>query len=326
MTIILSDDDLPGYAFMGAAIGAVEKALAARAQGEGVSPPRHHVAFPERGDLVFTIGGVLGEKPLAGFRVYDTFEGSEHTQIVAVWSADDARLKGLILGERLGAIRTGAIGGAAIRQLSSPDARVVGVVGSGLQARTQLAAAVAVRKLDLAWVYSRDAAHRADFAEEMQRELGIEVRPAASAREAIADADIVICATSSHRPVLAAADLKPGAHINTIGPKTIDAHEIGLDVASVATIVATDSVAQTRAYAPPFFLAGSAHQRRLTELSDILAGKAPGRQAADDITLFCSVGLAGTEVAVASVIFDRMASVGKAAIDSPASTEHQSDR
>lgn len=306
MTIILNDEDLPGYAFMPVAIEAVEKMLLARAEGAAVSPPRHHVAFPERGELVFTVGGVLGEAPLAGFRVYDSFEGSEHTHIVAVWSADDAKLKGLILGERLGAIRTGAIGGVAIRQLSSPDARVVGVVGSGLQARTQLAAAVAVRNIDLARVYSRDAAHRAAFAEEMQRELGIEVRPAASARDAVQDADIVISATSSPRPVIAAADLKPGAHVNTVGPKTIDAHELGLDVASAAALIATDSLAQTRAYAAPFFLAGSAHERRLIELSDVAAGKAPGRLTAEDITLFCSVGLAGTEVVVASAIFDRL--------------------
>lgn len=306
MTIILKDEDLQGYASMGFAIDAVERALAARARGEGVSPPRHHVAFPGHGELVFTVGGVLGDMPLAGFRVYDSFEGSEHTQIVAVWSADDARLKGLVLGERLGAIRTGAIGGAAIRHMSSPDARVVGVVGSGLQARTQLAAAVAVRNIDLALVYSRDEAHRTAFAEEMQRDLGIEVRPAGSAREAVGDADIVILATSSSKPVIAAADLKPGAHVNTLGPKTIDSHEIGLDLAAAAAIIATDSTEQTRAYASPFFLAGSAHERRLCELSGIVAGLAPGRGADEDTTLFCSVGLAGTEVVVASAIFDNL--------------------
>lgn len=306
MTIILNDADLQGHAFMGVAIDAVEKAFLARARGESISPPRHHVAFPGHGELVFTVGGVLGETPLAGFRVYDTFGGTEHCQIVAVWSIDDARLKGLILGERLGAIRTGAIGGVAMRHLSAPDARIVGVVGSGLQARTQLAAAVAVRNITLARVYSRDAAHRAAFAEEMRRELGIEVKPADSAGEAVREADIVICATSSHRPVVAVADLKRGVHVNTLGPKTIDAHELGLDIAGAAKIIATDSLEQTHAYASPFFLKGSGHERGLIELSDIVAAKAPGRKTAEDITLFCSVGLAGTEVAVASAIFDSL--------------------
>ncbi len=110
MTKILYDSDLLDSSFTNVAIEAVENILRVRAHGQAISPPRHHVSFPGRGDLIFTVGGTLGEKPLAGFRVYGTFEGAEHSQIVAVWSADDGRLKGLILGERLGAIRTGAIG------------------------------------------------------------------------------------------------------------------------------------------------------------------------------------------------------------------------
>lgn len=304
MTIILTEEDLGGSSLMSVAIEAVEKAFLARARGQAVSPPRHHVSFPGCGDLVFTVGGVLGDRPLAGFRVYETFDGVEHSQIVAVWSADDAKLKGLIVGERLGAIRTGAIGGVAIRHLSWPEASVVGVVGSGLQARTQLAAAAAVRNITLARVYSREQTHRAAFAEEMQRELGIEVRPADSVREAVRDADIVISATSSNRPVVAASDLKPGAHVSTLGPKTLEAHELGLDIADAATIIATDSLEQTRAYASPFFLEGSGHEPRMVELSDIVAGKVPGRSSVGETTLFCSVGLAGTEVAVASALFD----------------------
>lgn len=306
MTIILNDEDLQGSAFMGVAIDAVEATLLARAQGQAVSPPRHHVPFPGRGDLVFTVGGVLGERPLAGFRVYETFEGAEHSQLVAVWSADDAKLKGLVLGRRLGAIRTGAIGGVAIRHLSSPEASVVGVLGSGLQARTQLAAAAAVRTITLARVYSREQTHRAAFAEEMRRELGIEVMPVDSVGAAVSDADIVLCATTSNRPVVTASDLKRGAHVNTVGPKALQAHELGLDIADAARIIATDSLEQTRAYASPFFLAGTGHEPRMVELSEIVAGRAPGRSSADETTLFCSVGLAGTEVAVASAIFDSL--------------------
>lgn len=139
VTKILKDEDLAGNALMIVAIDALEAAFLARARGQLISPPRHHVSFPDRGDLVFTVGGILGEKPLAGFRVYETFDGSEHSQIVAVWSAGDARLKGIVLGERHGNLRTAAIGGLAVRHLSRPDARIVGILGSGAQARTQLA-------------------------------------------------------------------------------------------------------------------------------------------------------------------------------------------
>ncbi|NLS16656.1 ornithine cyclodeaminase family protein [Rhizobium sp. P40RR-XXII] len=306
MLKILSDEDLDSVALMPAALGALEAAFLAKASGNTVCPPRHHVSFPSSGDLVFTVGGILGEKPLAGFRVYETFSGLEHSQIVAVWSAHDAKLKGIILGERLGQIRTGAIGGIAIRHLSDPNAKTIGVVGSGAQARTQLIAAVAVRNIVSARVFSRDERNRRAFAEEMQRKLGITIEPADSVAETVADADIVLCATNSNMPVLHAADLKAGAHVNTVGPKTLQGHELGLDLADAAHVIVTDSLEQTRTYAAPFFLAGSPHETRMRELSDIIANTAQGRTLPSDTTLFCSVGLAGTEVAIASAIFDML--------------------
>ncbi len=303
---ILRDEDLDERGLVAGAFDAVETAFRAKAANRLISPPRHHVSFPDRGDLVFTVGGILGDKPLAGFRVYDTFDGVEHTQIVAVWSADDARLKGIVFGSRLGNLRTGAIGGLAIRHLSAPDARVAGIIGSGAQARTQLAAAAAVRNLEHARVYSRDEKNRAEFASEMQFVLGLEVEAVGSVSKAVDDADIVICATTSQTPVLHVRNLKAGAHVNTVGPKTLHGYELGLDVADAAAVIATDSPEQARAYASPFFLAGSASDGHLADLADIVAGKAAGRGSSDEITLFCSVGLAGTEVVVASAILDSL--------------------
>lgn len=301
---ILKDEDLCPAAVMRGAIDALETAFRAKAAGEMVSPPRHHVSFPKRGDIVFTVGGIDGERPLAGFRAYETFDGGQHSQVVAVWRADTAELQGVILGERLGQIRTGAIGGVAIRHLSAPTARTVGIIGSGAQARTQLIAAAAVRDISSARVFSRNPRNCATFAEEMQLQLGIAVEPVTSAARAVAGADIVLCATSSDMPVIDASELKAGVHINTIGPKTLKGHELGLDVADMAGIIATDSPEQTRAYASPFFLSGTIHEKRMIDLAAIVAGHAAGRTSPLDTTLFCSVGLAGTEVIVASAIFD----------------------
>lgn len=301
---ILKDEDLCPAAVMRGAIDALEIAFRAKAAGKLVSPPRHHVSFPDRGDIVFTVGGIDSERPLAGFRAYETFDGGQHSQVVAVWRADTAELQGVIMGERLGQIRTGAIGGVAIRYLSAPNARTLGIIGSGAQARTQLVAAAAVRDINSVRVFSRNPRNCAAFAEEMQLELGIAVEPVTSAAKAVADADIVLCATSSDISVIDASDLKAGAHINTIGPKTLNGHELGLDVPNIASIIATDSPEQTRAYASPFFLSGTMHEERMLDLATIVAGHTVGRTSPLDTTLFCSVGLAGTEVIVASAIFD----------------------
>ncbi|QND52187.1 ornithine cyclodeaminase family protein [Phyllobacterium sp. 628] len=304
MTRVLRDEDLAGTSIMPVAIEAVEAAFAAKARGEIVAPPRHNVSFAPHGNLVFTftIGGTVGNAPLAGFRVYDTFKGPQQTQIVAVWSADNAELQGIILGSRLGNIRTGAIGGVAIRHMSAPDAGSVGIIGSGVQARTQLEAAACVRTLQSVRVFSRSEENRNAFAAEMGELLNIKIQTVATAREAVEGADIVICATKSTTPVVEAAWLKPGAHINTVGPKLVHAHELGLDVAERANTIATDSPEQNAAYNPPFFLAGSPAYARMVDLADIVSGKMPARSSANDITLFCSTGLAGTEVLVAARI------------------------
>jgi ornithine cyclodeaminase len=301
---ILTDADVIELADMASAIEAVTRAFEARPSGTLVAPARHSVTFPGLGDLVFTIGGVAGETALAGFRVYDTFDtrGAEHTQIVAVWDARAGTLQALILGKRLGDLRTGAIGGLAIRHMARPESEDLGLIGSGDQARTQLAAAATVRRLRKVRVFSRSVDNRSAFAAEMGRQLDLDITPVESAREAVSGADIVICATSSDRPVLEAAWLAPGAHVNMLGRKTRDWHELGLDVAERAVVIATDSPAQTRAYGAPFFLDGTPHDARMVDLADLIAGKSVARPSAEAVTLFCSTGLAGTEVLVGAAL------------------------
>lgn len=302
MLPILTDSDLDRPEMMPAALQAIEAALRAKRRGELVGPPRQHVPVSDLGELVFTVGGLLGVEPVAGFRVYDTFAGSRQDQVVAVWSADVGRLKGLVVGERLGALRTGAIGGLAIRLMSRADATQMAIIGTGSQARAQLEAAVHVRKLTNVRVHSRDAIRREIFAREMSRSLGLVVEPSRSIEAAVRDADIIVCATNSTQPLINAAWLKRGVHVTTIGPKLAGRHEIDLDVAEAARLIATDSPEQMRSYRSPFFLEGTAAMERIQDLADLLED--PPVRTAEDISLFCSTGLAGTEVVVASRALD----------------------
>lgn len=277
------------------AVDAMREAVRAAYAGRLAAPARVRAELADL-DYVFTVGA-LGAGP-SGFRAYRA--GSpEGDQLVAVWD-DTGQLTGVVVGSQLGARRTGALGAVASDALARLDARDVAVIGSGVQAWTQLWATTAVRDIRRVQVFSPDPRHRTRFAARAEGELRVQAAAVTTAREALTGADIVILATKATRPVIAAEDVQPGTHVVTVGPKRIDGHETPVEVAQRAAVISCDSPAQARAYDTPFFT-GSLP---LTDLGAILAGAAPGRRRHDDITLHCSVGLAGTEVLLAQRLFE----------------------
>ncbi len=281
------------------AIEAVERALLAKAEGGLMAPPRFSLAV-DNGALVFTTGAETRYARAIGFRVYDTFPANtpEHTQMVAVYDAEDGRLKGLALGDWVGGLRTAAINAVAIKQMARPDAAVLGLLGAGFQARFHLLAAMAAHPFRRVSIYSRTRDRLETFARAMEPLIDHPLHLAASAREVVSEADVLVCATNSRSPIFDAGWLRPGVHINTIGPKFVDAHELPVDAARRAETIVTDSLAQVDAYARPFFLPDP-DRARMGELSEVVAGRLAGRLSDEGVTLFCSVGLAGTEVVVA---------------------------
>ena len=292
---LLLDDDAVLALAPADAVDAMRQAVRAAYSGELVAPARVRAELGKL-DYVFTVGA-LGAGP-SGFRAYraGTPEGDH---LVAVWD-DTGKLTGVVVGTQLGARRTGALGAVATDVLSRHDARVAAVIGSGLQAWTQLWATTAVRDIKRVQVFSPDRQHRAQFGARAERELGVHTTAFGTAREALAGAEIVILATRATSPVVDADDVQPGTHVVTVGPKRMGAHETPVQLAERASVISCDSPAQAGAYATPFFT-GSLP---LTDLGAIVAGTAQGRQGQDDITLYCSVGLAGTEVLLAQRLFE----------------------
>lgn len=305
MTVpILYDDDVRRLVSMREAVSAIEEALAQKARGEFLTPPRHYLAN-KNGALAFTSGG-HNDGGVIGFRVYDTFPGNaQHEQFVAVFDSKTGELKGLVFGSLLGALRTGAIGGVAAKYGAREDARSVGVVGSGQQARPQLEAVAAVRELRDVRVYSRSRERREAFAAEMSERIGVDVTPVASVEDVLLGADIVIEATDSETPVFTAALVEPGCHVTTVGPKYVGRHALDPAVAERAASIFTDSIDQMRGYPVLFFLAETEHMERVSDLAEHVAGGKPVRRSNEEITLFCSVGVSGTEVVVADIALSK---------------------
>ncbi len=293
MVEILTDADVQRLLTPGRAIEWMREALVAEHRGELRSPPRVHADLGD-GRLVFTTGALSGG--WFGYRSYDTFDVESGEQVVVVHQATDGRVRGIAVGNELGPRRVGAIGGVAADVLARVDSRTLAVVGTGIQAWAQLCAIGTVRQLVEVRVYSRDAANRQAFAGRARSELGLDADAARGAREAVDGADIVVLATSSAMPVIDPAWLAAGSYVTTLGPKQVGRSEFGPEVVAACDVAVTDSVAQISAYDPPNILVGTSQEERLVSLGAVLAGDAAGRTSDEQRVLFCSVGLAGTEV------------------------------
>jgi alanine dehydrogenase len=296
--LVLEDADVQRLLEPAAAIAAVRESLIAHHTGDLTAPARLRAPLGD-GDLVFTAGRLAGTG--YGFRAYRVASSVSGDQLTVVYDDATGELSGVITGDFLGAARTGAIGAVAVDVLARPDAGTVGLIGSGYQAWTQLWAICAVRRLSTVRVHSRDPARREAFARRAAAELGVHAVSVAAPAAAVDGADIVVLATTSRQPVIEAGWVAAGAHVTTIGPKAVGAHECPSDLADRAGVVLTDSPAQIDAYPDPFFLTGAVRQR-IGDLGAAVAGAGQRRQTSDQITLFLSVGLAGTEVAVGAAV------------------------
>jgi len=300
MTIILYDDDIRSRLDARDAVRWMGEAIDANYCGDLVAPPRVHADLGD-GRIVFTTGRLRGS--WFGYRSYDTFPAEPGSQLVAVHDESSGEMRAIAIGNELGPRRTGAIGAVAAEALSSPTATDAAIIGTGTQALTQLWALSTVRDLSQVWVFSRDPARREAFAQLAQRLYGVVCHAAPTARDAVDGAQIVVLATNSPTPVIDARWLEPDAYVTTLGPKQQGRAEFGRDLPAVATLVVTDSLSQMDAYDPPNVLVGTPHHERIASLGALRAGDV-ARPEPGSITLFCSVGLAGTE----AFLLDRLAS------------------
>ncbi|MEH1168664.1 ornithine cyclodeaminase family protein [Micromonospora sp. CPCC 205539] len=293
MTLLLSDAEISARLDAPTAVAAMRAALLAAGSGRLTAPPRASARLAG-GRMVLT-AGQLGDE-WYGYRSYDTFGHRAGEQLVVLHDGRTGAVRAVAVGEEIGSRRTGGLGGVAVDALANPDAATVGVLGAGGQAWAQVWAIAAVRPLREVTVFCPTPAKRDAFAARVRAELGVSARAVSTASAAVRGRDVVVLATTSVDPVLSATDLAPGTHVNAVGFKQQDRAEFGPDLLDRADVLVTDSPAQAYAYDPPMLAAGNGYADRLTDLAAVLTGAAPGRADGDQVTLFCSVGLAGTEV------------------------------
>jgi alanine dehydrogenase len=302
--IYLTEADVGRLVTVKDAIATLEELFATWGQPGTGNLPRQRAKLA--GGAFNLMGAAYGAKNVHGLKAYAGVKGAQF--LTLLFSSSDGRLKAVIEADLFGQMRTGAASGLATRLMANPDADTLAMIGTGRQSRTQAVAVCAVRPIKRVKVFARTPEHRETYARELEKELGIEVRAAASAQACVADADVVVTITKSAEPVFRADWLAKGAHVNVAGANSSDRREVDAETVLRAAVKATDHIEQAKVEAGEFrelTAAGKLAWSDIRELGEFVTGKAKGRTLPSDLTLFKSLGIALEDVAFGELVYQR---------------------
>ena len=316
MPLWLTRSDVEKLLNMPAAIEAVGEAYRLIYRGEAELPVRLNIPVaPHDGSLMTMpayLGGdldALGAKLISFYGTNPVRRGLPAIQgNVVLFDGRDGALLALMDAGYLTAMRTGASGGVAARNLAREDARTLTIFGSGVQAPYQVEAVLCERAIERVFVISRTPKNAETLADKLRRELGVSAQATTDVVMAVEAADIVVTATSAHEPLFDGGLLQPGFHISGIGshlPYVSEVDAVTLQRAKVVVDHLDSSFAEAGDLIRPteagLYDASQIH----AEIGAIIAGDRPGRESDEEITFFKSVGLAAQDVAVARVVYRR---------------------
>ncbi|MBI4339802.1 MAG: ornithine cyclodeaminase family protein [Chloroflexi bacterium] len=315
MALLLDRAAIQGLLDMKQAIAIMEQAFAELANGSVEMPQRTAMPDPQRAGLALFMPahlkgmGALGIKNVTVYRNNPANHGLP-TTLATITLLDPGTGAALAImdGGYITAMRTGATCGVATRYMARQEASVAGVLGMGVQARTQLSGICAVRPIRRAVCFSVDAPPaQTAFVEQMSRELGIPVEVARSVQEVVEQADVLALATSAQQPIMSGRWLRPGTHINSVGSHTPDAREMDTECVTRASKVVCDLTSACMAEAGDFLIpireGAFARERIHGDLGEMVTGRKRGRDNPSEITLFKTVGLSVEDIATAHFVY-----------------------
>jgi len=305
MALYLSEADVRDILTMEIALKAVEDAFLRLADGSAVMHSRQRL-HPAANSYLHYMAAADARDSYMGLKIY-TSSPQGLRFLVPLFHTESGDLLALIEADYLGQMRTGAASGFATKLMARADARTLGIIGTGLQARTQLEAIARVRKIERVYAFGRDAERRAKFAQEMTERLKIPVAGVDSPEAAVRIADILVTSTNASKPVVEGRWLRPGMHINAIGANFPQKRELDTVAVSRAGIIAVDSREQSKLEAGDLIQAFAGDESKwsqVIERAGIAAGRTSGRTSSEEITLFKSNGIAIEDIVAAGRIYE----------------------
>lgn len=311
MSLILTGSQVMQVLDMDLALASAEEAFRAYGEGRVNMPPKAYLTLAQ-GDFRAMYGEIfLPRDHICGLKWVNVHPGNPARGLLTVMAKivlndPDTGLEFADLdGTHITDFRTGAAGGIAAKYLARPDAKRLGLIGAGAQARTQLAAILKVRPIQEIVVYDRHLTCSRPFAEQAAAMYGIAVRPTENPAEAVVDMDIVVTTTPSRTPVVKRAWVSPGTHINAIGADAAGKQELDPAILLRANIFVDDwAQAQHSGEINVALAQGLLRAENLgASLGEVVAGKKPGRENPEDITLFDSTGLVIQDLVLGRAVF-----------------------
>jgi alanine dehydrogenase len=297
---------------LGELVDAVAVAMADLSAGRASVPPRVGAQVAAQGAVLAAMPGyspalgVLAAKLLAVFPRNTPADGPTHRALIAVFDPATGAPVALMDGDAITAARTAACSALSIRLLARADARVLTVLGTGVQAHAHALAATAVRPFAEVRIAGRSREKAEQLADGL-RASGLPATATTTWPEALAGADVVCATTSTQEPLVRREWLAPGVHVASVG-YTAGGREVddatvadalvvveSRDTASAPYPVGTDDIAVPLAR-------GVLDRRDLVEIGELVDGRRPGRTSAEQITLYKSVGVAVQDAAAAGLV------------------------
>jgi len=297
------------------AFDAVEQVFAAMSAGDAYNFPVIREAIGHEEALYGFKGGFDGKGMSLGLKAGGYWPHNlekrgliNHQSTVFLFDPDTGKVAAMVGGNLLTALRTAAASSVSIKHLARKDAKVMGMIGAGHQAKFQLRAALETHTFErvIGWNYHPEML---PGLAEVAEEAGLPFE--AVDLDGMQAADVVISITSSFSPIFGAAHISPGTHVACMGTDTIGKQECETDLIAAATVF-TDEVAQsvTLGEAQHAIAADLKTRDDVNELGAVINGTHAGRTSDDEITLFDGTGVGLQDLAVAASIVEIAKSKG----------------
>jgi ornithine cyclodeaminase/alanine dehydrogenase len=316
VTLILNAHDVEPLCDMPSMIDIIERGLREEALGHAVVPPRMNLQ--SGGGFFRVMPAVMNDSGLMGYKVFHGSMKAGVRYLIVIYAQEGERLLALMDAHYLTAARTGATTGIATKLLANPEAKTVAVIGSGLEARTNLQAVCAVRPVERVAVFSPNHERRAKFAARMGPELGVDIRAVDNPEACVRGAEVVIVATNSFgRPdpiAYRGAWMEPGVLVDAIGSTSTFLREIDTDTFQRAEWIVVDSKVQIEEEsgdAKAAISEGKYDRSKIADLKEVLVGKERGRSSTQQMVLFKSVGTAVQDVMAGFAVYEEAVRQGR---------------